>query len=99
MVGYEMAEEGEVRGYADAAGEEQDGAVGGQGGRVAVGAFEEGGDGEAGFEGAVVEVGCEAGAAAEEEGDGVLRGGGRVLLDFWGGSVAVFQVVVVVWGA
>ncbi len=58
---------------ADAGGEEQDGAVGVERGRGAVGAFDEGGEGEAvvgGVEGFAVEVVGEAGPAADDEGDG-----------------------------
>lgn len=100
MVGDEMAEGGEVGGYADATGEEEDGAVGGERGGMAVGAFKEGGEGVARFEGAVVEVGCEAGAAAEDEGDCVLGGEGRrggIGLAFRVVCGGVFQVLLVGW--
>ena len=69
------AHEGELVRYSDAAGEEHDGAVRGEGMGAAVGAFDEGGEGKAG-------VGCggafgvepvgEAGAPADYEGEGGL---------------------------
>lgn len=61
--------------YSHAAGEEHDGAVGGEVVGAAVGAFDEGGEGEAGggCGGALgVEAVCEAGAAANYERDGGL---------------------------
>ena len=55
--------------YADAAGEEHDGAIRGEGRGIAVGAFDESGEGDAagwGREGFAVEVGGEAGAAVDD---------------------------------
>lgn len=75
VAGEEGADEGKLMGYSDAAGEEHDGAVGGEGVGGAVGAFDEGGEGEAGggCGGAFgVEAVGEAGAAADDEGEGGL---------------------------
>ena len=91
VAGEEGADEGELMGYSDAAGEEHDGAVGGEGVGAAVGAFDEGGEGEPG-------VGCggafgikavgEAGATADYEGEGGLGEGEDV-----GIYVGFFEVV------
>ena len=80
---------------ADAASEEQDGAVGGEGLRAAVGAFDEGGEGEAVVgvvEGLAVDVVAEAGAAADDEGDGGL-GQGESIGRWSGGLDPLFGVV------
>lgn len=69
----EMADEGDVVGDADTAGEEEDGAVGVEGVDAAVGAFGEGFESDARVHavlGAGEEFVCEAGAAADEEGEG-----------------------------
>ncbi len=102
--GKEGPHEGELVADADAGGEEHDGAVGVERVRVAVGAFDEDGEGEAvvgGVEGFAVEVVGEAGPAADDEGDGGWGlgegvGGWRGGL---GGTGSFFEVTgVEVWG-
>ena len=69
MGGEEVADDGQVVRYADAGGEEHDGAVGVEGLRAAVGALDEGGEGEpvvGALERFAVEVCGEAGAAADD---------------------------------
>lgn len=89
VAGEEVADHGELVRDADAGGEEHDGAVGVQGvtAAAAVGAFDEGGEGDAvvvvgALERFAVELVCEAGAAADDEGDGGL--GEREGVDCWG---------------
>lgn len=85
--GEEGAELADLMGDADAAGEEDDGAVRVEGGGLTVGAFDEAGEVEfargAGG-GAVVQFARHAGALGHDEGDGVGRLGDReVLLCHW----------------
>ena len=80
--------------YADAAGEKHDGAVRGECRGVAVGAFDEGGKGDASGwsrESFAVEVGGEAGAAVNDEGDGCLGEGETVVS--WEGVFGFFLEV------
>ena len=98
----EVAHDGHLARYADAAGDEHDGAVGVEV-RAAVGAFDEGGEGDAvggGREGFAVEVVGEAGAAADDQGDGGL-GEGEGVGRWRGGFGSLFEVAgveVVGWG-
>lgn len=80
--GDEVAHVGDLMGDADAAGEEQDGAVGVEGVQAAVGAFDQSGEGEAAVGGALgfFEEGVgEAGAAADDERHGGFLEGEDVL--------------------
>lgn len=94
----EVPRQGHLVRDADAGGEEHDGAVGVEGlVRAAVGAFDEGGEGDApvgAVEGFAVEAVGEAGAAADDEGDGGWGSGEGVggLGGGVGGADAFFEV-------
>ena len=88
----EVADEGNVVGDADAAGEEKNGAVGVEGVDAAVGAFGEGLEGDAGVHavlGAGEEFIGEAGAAADEEGEGGFLVGAEGVLVGHGNALFV----------
>ena len=89
----QRADVGDLVGDADAAGEEDDGAVGGEGVEAAVGAFGEGAHDQAAFVrgfGFSVEAVGEAGAAADDGREGGFRGRGQGGVDVLSGHDEAF---------